>query len=232
VSAADLAVVGTLLDSLFGRFDEFPDELAHDLGAPREAQKAQIAELEYVTTLAPALRRTQVVKVFTKIAAELLGGQVQLTYDHAIYKPSGSNKLTPWHQDSAHDPAGRRLATVWIPLQDTDASNGCMRYMPGSHLNGAIAHLDIPGRHGLVPSIDLDEAQAREAAVPAGGAVIHGENTFHSAGPNPSDEVRRALILQFTRQLTVHGRFSLALTRAHVRRLRFQTRRSENRVGV
>jgi ectoine hydroxylase-related dioxygenase (phytanoyl-CoA dioxygenase family) len=41
----------------------------------------------------------------------------------------------PWHQDAAYWPLSPREhnITAWIALFDTDASNGCMRVIPGTH---------------------------------------------------------------------------------------------------
>jgi hypothetical protein len=219
VTSSQLSEVRALLDPLFDRFSDFPDNFAHDLGAKRAVQTASIPELEYVTSLVPALKRTKVFAAFRDVARDLMNNRVQLTFDHAIYKPAGSTAITPWHQDSGYDRSGRKLLTVWIPMQDTDESNGCMRYIPGSHLGGPLQHQDLEGRHGRSPVVEVDEHQIRLAEVPAGGAVIHQEHTLHSAGPNPASDVRRSLILQFARPMGPDDRLRLSYTRWQVKRM-------------
>src|SRR6202012_4331951 len=84
VRPTDPHEVRGLLDPLFARFDDFPDTFAHDLGASRAARSTAIAELEYVTSMAPALKRTKVFTAFRDVARDLMGARVQLTFDHAI----------------------------------------------------------------------------------------------------------------------------------------------------
>ena len=71
--------------------------------------------------------------------------------------PSASRRetvaKTPWHQDEAYwDPAMHHEAiSVWMPLQPATIDNGCMQFVPGSHLDGVHEHRLInPESHGLV----------------------------------------------------------------------------------
>jgi hypothetical protein len=216
----DLAAVAALLDPLFDRFHEFPANIAPDLGGRRAAGQPLVPEITYVTTLLPALREAKVVSACQRMAQHYFGAPVTLTFDHAIYKPAGSVGVTPWHQDSAYDSTGRDTLTMWVPLQDTDERNGCMRYVRGSNRLGPVAHQPIVGRHGLTPVDAIDESMVRTAPVPRGGVIVHRENTFHGAGPNPSDDSRRSLILLFAPHLSAADRARLALTRAKVARVR------------
>lgn len=218
VPPAQVAEVTALLDPLFARFPVMPDTVAHDLGGVRAPGTTHIAELEYVTSLAPALRGAPLVAAAREVASGLLGAPARLVFDHAIYKPAGSPSITPWHQDSAYDPSGRELVTIWVALQDTTVTNGCMRYLPGSHRNGRIPHLDLPERHGRTVA-PFDESPARDATVEIGGAVVHREHTLHSSGPNHSNKTRRALILQFTRTIRLADSVRIAAARAHARRI-------------
>jgi hypothetical protein len=217
---SDLAAAAALLDTLFERFHEFPANIAPDLGARRAEGQPLVPEITYVTTLLPALRESRVVSACQRMAQHYFGASVTLTFDHAIYKPAGSVGVTPWHQDSAYDSSGRPTLTMWVPLQDTDERNGCMRYVRGSNLLGPVPHEPIVGRHGLTSVDPVDESQVRTAPVPCGGVVVHREHTFHGAGPNPSSDARRSLILLFAPHLSTGDRARLALTRAKVGRVR------------
>ena len=50
---------------------------------------------------------------------------------------------TPWHQDSGVVNASADdtdMLTVWFPLMDTDAENGCLQVIPGSHRGEVLTH--------------------------------------------------------------------------------------------
>src|SRR5579885_2360414 len=96
----------------------------------------------------------------------------------------------------------RQLLSIWIPLQEATIENGCMQFVPGSHLRQVISHHTInndPRIHGLeVDTVDsVDTSTAVACPIPAGGATIHHNRILHYAGPNHSDIPRRAYILMF-----------------------------------
>ena len=77
-----------------------------------------------------------------------------------------------------------------------------MQFIPGSHRLNVLPHRSIGGDvrvHGLEvdPEVtDLGELVA--CPLPAGGATIHHCRTLHFAGPNRTNQARRAYILAFT----------------------------------
>src|SRR5438132_13914721 len=62
----------------------------------------------------------------------------------------GSSLLarTDWHQDQGvHLPEadGTNMLTVWLPLTDATADNGCLCVIPSSHRQGLVTHCLRPG---------------------------------------------------------------------------------------
>jgi len=58
----------------------------------------------------------------------------QLLFGNFLVKMPGANSTTPAHQDTTFvDETKFSSITVWVSLQDTDETNGCMRFVPGSH---------------------------------------------------------------------------------------------------
>jgi ectoine hydroxylase-related dioxygenase (phytanoyl-CoA dioxygenase family) len=86
-----------------------------------------------------------------------------------------------------------------MPLQDVTVESGCMQFVPGSLRQPVLPHHPIsndPRIHGL--EVDhLDAAQVVACPIPAGAVTIHHCRTLHYAGPNLSDEPRRAYIQVF-----------------------------------
>ncbi|HYE04667.1 MAG TPA: phytanoyl-CoA dioxygenase family protein [Planctomycetota bacterium] len=136
------------------------------------------------------------------VLAQLFGQEPDYIGDHAILKPPRCPKPTPWHQDEAYWSAGHDTfaASVWVPLQDVDQSNGCMHFVPRSHWGEILPHRsenDDPRVHGLELDFDATEMVRNAVAcpLPAGGCTIHHQRTLHYATANPSPHPRRAWII-------------------------------------
>jgi hypothetical protein len=198
VSAAELAEARALLDRLFDRFVDLPQQFAHDLGRGADRARPVLPEIVAVSTLAPALRRTRVFDAALGVARQILGPDAFVLYDHAIYKPPGQAGATSWHQDSGYDQEHAERLAVWIPFQDTGVVDGAMRYVPGSHLSGRQPHLTRTTPDGkTVNYLDIDGSQAVDQPCALGGATAHHFHMVHGAGANLGTDIRRAWILDF-----------------------------------
>ncbi len=137
------------------------------------------------------------------IAKQLLGQEAEFRSDNAIRKPPRAGAATPWHQDEAYwdEDQEYQEISIWIPLQSATLQNGCMQFVPGSHLQEVLPHHSI-GHDPRVVGLEVDDpetfsAQAVACPLPAGGATIHHSRTLHFTGPNHTDDARRAYILIF-----------------------------------
>ena len=127
---------------------------------------------------------------------DLLGRPPLLATDQVFMKPPRFGSAKPYHQDNAYfkcDPAGD-LITAWIALDDVDESNGCLRYIDGSHREGIIPHTPFQGMaHHLAPAEEaVDLSRESLALVRKGGVVFHHGETLHTSHRNTSDRWRRA----------------------------------------
>jgi ectoine hydroxylase-related dioxygenase (phytanoyl-CoA dioxygenase family) len=86
------------------------------------------------------------------------------------------------------------VITAWIALDDVDATNGCLRYIDGSHKGPILPHLPVPGEeHNLAPSPELIDLNKESLAIVGkGGVVFHHGTTLHTSHRNESDRWRRA----------------------------------------
>ena len=139
------------------------------------------------------------------VAEDLIGPNLQLFHDQALYKPPRHGGPIQWHQDNGYwqcTPAN--LVSCWITLDDVDASNGAMHVIPESHLN-PVNH----ERDEKTPLYDvedqIDTSQAEVIELPAGGAMFHHCQTLHHTPRNNTDRERRAFAIHFmnpgTRQM-------------------------------
>ncbi len=128
------------------------------------------------------------------ICADLIGPDVRLYWDQAVYKKPGTVVSFPWHQDNGYafvEP--QQYLTCWIALTDANEENGCPWVVPGLHKMGTLRHHAT--ETGLVC---FDEADgAVPASVAAGGIVVFSSLTPHCTGPNRTDQVRKSYIVQY-----------------------------------
>jgi hypothetical protein len=97
--------------------------------------------------------------------------------------------------DSGHWAFDQPGITVWIALDDVEASNGCTYSFPGSHATDRRAVKNVgPGIGAFLGRCpDLAGVQPVASPVPAGGAVFHHSLIVHGAAANMGSRPRRAL---------------------------------------
>lgn len=157
----------------------------------REGERVMIAEAGAITfttflvTRSPVLRSLASHPVLAGLAADLVGPDVRLHHDQAVYEKPEKRRPFPWHQDNG---------CAFVPLTDAAVENGCPQVVPGVHRAGTLAHRDA---EPLGPQCLDHPSGAVAAPVGAGGVVVFSSLTPHLTGPNPTDTVRKAYILQY-----------------------------------
>ncbi len=138
---------------------------------------------------------------FTVAAGQLLGGPVRLWHDQLFCKPAGHGGVVAWHQDYSYWTRTKPLAhlTCWIALDDSTAENGCVRYVPGSHLWPDLPKTGLAGDMDAIKSVLTDEQ--REQFEPVAVELKKGESSFHhprmihGSYANRTDGPRRAAVI-------------------------------------
>jgi hypothetical protein len=174
-----------------------------------------IRQVRSPSTDHPYFVDNDVITLGRRLAAHLFGGTADdydKFFEMLIDKPGGTPHARPWHQDIAY--FGRPVAPtgfptdvpdlqIWVALDDVDAENGCMQFLPRRHGEPAWAHEvasgdpDNEGRllrltDDALAAAPLDEVVV--GAIPAGGATAHAPGTPHYTGPNLTGRPRRAYI--------------------------------------
>jgi len=180
-----------------------------DLSRPYDAPGPDhLPQVLFPELAVPELRRTQLHRNARTISAALLGtdaGDLQ-SWGHLIHKPAHHGEQIPWHQDEAYwEPHLSYVAVgTWVPLDDVDLANGCMCFLPGSHLGEVRPHRHIdddPSVHGLVTD-GVDPTPMVPVPLRAGGATFHHPRTLHHTPANTTDRQRRAVAAEFQTQPT------------------------------
>jgi phytanoyl-CoA hydroxylase len=159
------------------------------------AEAGAITFTTHLVTRSPAVKAFALHPFFTGVCADLVGPDVNLYWDQAVYKKPEKPRRFPWHQDNGYayvEP--QQYLTCWVALTDATADNGCPQVAPGLHRAGTLAH-------SYVEPLGWECLQAYDSAataeVGAGGVVVFSSLTPHLTGPNVTDGVRKAYILQY-----------------------------------
>jgi phytanoyl-CoA hydroxylase len=142
-----------------------------------------------------ALRRLAEHPALVGICHDLIGDDVNLYWDQAVYKKPEKPRRFPWHQDNGYtyvEP--QQYLTCWLALTAATEENGCPWVVPGLHRRGTLAHRFV---EPLGYECFEHAADAVPAPVRAGGAVVFSSLTPHLTGPNVTAAVRKAYILQY-----------------------------------
>ncbi|HYD10522.1 MAG TPA: phytanoyl-CoA dioxygenase family protein [Acidimicrobiales bacterium] len=193
VPAALLAEVVAETDRFEARTDAFLQE--QEGGRMAIAESGAITFSTHLVARSSVLRDLSVHPTIVGICHDLVGDDVSMYWDQAVYKKPEKPRRFPWHQDNGYafvEP--QQYLTVWLALTDATVDNGCPMVAPGFHRLGTLEHRYVdPLGWECLSSPD----GAIAAPVPAGGAVVFSSLTPHLTGPNTTAAVRKAYILQY-----------------------------------
>lgn len=133
--------------------------------------------------------------VFADLCHDLIGPDVRLYHDQAVYKKPEKPRRFPWHQDNGYTfVTPQQYLTCWVALTDATIDNGCPQVVRGLHRMGTLQHTYVDP---LGWEVFEDHPDAVAAPVGKGGIVVFSSLTPHLTGPNTTDAVRKAYILQY-----------------------------------
>lgn len=144
-------------------------------------------------------------------------------------KSADSNWLVVWHQDTAlplrrrvddpmwgpwstkagalyaHAPAAalKQVVALRLSLDDSTASNGPLRVLPGTHDRGVLSEREIESAAQAISAV--------ECLVAAGGVVVMRPLTVHASSKAKDDRPRRVLHIEYASSLTPVAGIELAI---------------------
>lgn len=125
--------------------------------------------------------------LFTPDTTTVIGGSF-------VSKPGAENSARNPHQDpSVFDEAREVSISLWIPLTDSDASNGTLCLLPGSHLMGNnVRPPDVNSLSAEVSDFALN--QSVQVELEAGQILVIDGSVIHHSPANTSPNERVAAI--------------------------------------
>jgi phytanoyl-CoA hydroxylase len=131
-----------------------------------------------------------------EMAARLAGVEgIRIWHDQALIKRPWANP-TAWHLDTPFwSFSDKRALSIWIALDDATLENGCLYFIPGSHIitgfkNSGIGK-NMDGIFQVYP--ECAKTPPFVAKMKAGSCSFHNGLTIHGAGANMTPGFRRAM---------------------------------------
>lgn len=133
---------------------------------------------------------------------DLLGEDVVGWGCHYFCKMPHDGKYVAWHQDASYWPlTPSKTVTVWLAIDDADAGNACMQFLPGSHLRGLLDFEIDDGDASNVLNQTVKGAARFGSPVDnvlrAGEISLHADLLLHGSEANDSDRRRCGLTLRY-----------------------------------
>lgn len=134
------------------------------------------------------------------LVEDIAGPNIICWASAVLSKKPNDPKRVPWHQDASFwqlSPA--RTVTVWLAIDDADADNSAMQFIPGTHNKGVIETAAMDENSIFHKGI----ADAERFGAPfvntlkAGEASLHADMLVHGSEPNASDRRRCGLTLRY-----------------------------------
>lgn len=160
------------------------------------------------------------------LARQMLGDELDLTWNQAIVKPPAKGKPFAWHQDgyyavnNAHakdaDPklvlGGKSQITYWIAITRTTIENGTIWVVPGLHKQGLLPHLWSQEQREW--QCQFDSSGKIPCELQLGQVLVFTNLVPHSSGPNISNEVRMAYQIGYGIPGVLKNSYQLPVLRA------------------
>ncbi len=116
--------------------------------------------------------------------------------------------------------ADTRTASFWLAIDNSTVENGCVQFVPGSHLEKSLRHHgplhgDRDKSHTLAATLTTSDLP-KPAELNRGDATVHHERILHGSGGNfSSDSWRRAWVMAYRSKATVDEERHMGFTHSH-----------------
>jgi len=142
-------------------------------------------------------------KAILDAVEDVIGPDILCWGTSFFIKEAQTTSFVSWHQDSTYwglDPAD--VITAWVAFSDSNAANGAMRVVPGTHLMDQIPHNDTFRPDNLLSRgqeimVDVDDAKAVMMPLRAGEMSLHHVRLIHGSDPNPSPDRRIGFAIRY-----------------------------------
>jgi non-heme Fe2+,alpha-ketoglutarate-dependent halogenase len=134
---------------------------------------------------------------------DLYGANLFCWSSSFFIKEPRSPGFVSWHQDSTYWGLSRPdVVTAWVALSPSNAGNGAMEVIPGTHRLDQIPHRDTFDKDNMLSRgqevmVDVDGARAVRLDLRPGEMSLHHVRLVHGSAANPSDARRIGYAIRY-----------------------------------
>jgi non-haem Fe2+, alpha-ketoglutarate-dependent halogenase len=152
---------------------------------------------------------------------DLYGPDLLCWTTNFFIKEARNPAFVSWHQDSTYWGLDRPdVVTAWVAFTESNADNGAMSFIPGTHTSDQIPHRDTFAQNNLLTrgqevAVEVDPAKAVTISLKPGEMSLHHVRLVHGSPPNPSADRRIGFAIRYipTSVKQVAGEDSATLVR-------------------
>jgi non-haem Fe2+, alpha-ketoglutarate-dependent halogenase len=133
----------------------------------------------------------------------LLGPNILVWGSDFFIKEAGTPNFVSWHQDATywgltpHD-----VVTAWVALTPSTVESGCLRVIPGTHLQSILPHANNYGASNMLSRGQtivrgFDESKAIDVVLAPGQMSLHHVKIAHGSNPNRSTHRRAGFAIRY-----------------------------------
>jgi len=133
--------------------------------------------------------------------SSLLGGDLLMCATVLFIKEPHSDGFVSFHQDVTYMGLEPHVGvSAWVALTPSNADNGCMRMLPGSHIDNLRPHSETDDGANLLTRGQtvqgVDDSKVVDLVLKPGQMSLHHLKTLHDSKPNLSGERRIGFTIQ------------------------------------
>lgn len=156
-------------------------------------------------------------KSFGRKLAEITNSKkIQIWHSQAVWKPAGGGTKgnAGWHRDAQYWPfwSSKGLYTAWIALSDVKINSGPVQFISKSNSWSSLDNLDFFDKK-IMDQIKIIKKYHKNikiiySLINKGQISIHDALTYHSSGPNESNNPRIGLVVHFRNEKSKRKKIS------------------------
>ena len=183
------------------------NEISHYRNAFNELENRMGGRLTKAQGLEPALFYKWAYDLATSekildVVESIIGRDILIHSSTIFCKYPQDPSFISWHQDGYNWKLTQpKLVSAWIALSQSNADNGCMRVVPGTHgerLNHTHeVHKDNMVRSGLTIERAVDENEVVDIELNPGEISLHHVRIIHGSRPNHSMNKRIGFAVRY-----------------------------------
>ena len=134
---------------------------------------------------------------------DLYGPNLLCWTSNFFIKEANNPAFVSWHQDSTYWGLDKPdVVTAWIAFTPSNAANGAMGFIPGTHTKDQIPHRDTFAKNNLLTrgqevAVDVDPKDAATITLQPGEMSLHHVRLVHGSPPNPSNDRRIGFAIRY-----------------------------------